>query len=283
MLGIYMNKLKIIRDNNLILTLKFKPPHKNYLESEGELDLMIDVGNGKYNFFDIVCLSTNEGFRQCLSKINAISWHGFYYKDNKEIKLPVIHFKEDGILKCSMRHTGIISVNEIFMFPICSFYLPQIMSRNKFKSIVSKSEDSIILRNDSSARIDIFVLPRFILLSDYMKSFSHSCLELLSDITIYDKSINCAIYNLPIDSEENRVINVFSLNEYSIIARTIYTNSTREGNLIKYFSTLFHDPNNVIDSIINRRFLIPEGNHIKSDFKSMRDNYNSEKNEFKNA
>jgi hypothetical protein len=276
-----MNKLRIIRNNKLIITMKFKFPDKRYNESKGDLDLMVDVGNGKNKYFDISCLSTPEGFRQCLAKINSISWHGFYYKDNKELKLPVIRFKENGIVKCHTRHTGIISMEEIYMFPICSFYIPQNISHYDFSKYLNHNNEFIVsLSDDNSARVDIFILPRFITFSDYMNNFSHSAIELVSDITLFDKSINCALYNLPIDSQDKMILNSFMINSYSIISRIIYTDTTREGNLIKYFSVLFHDPNNVIDRIMNRRYLFPKTSNDNPEFKLMRDRYNSERSEF---
>ena len=261
--------------------MKYKSPDIRYKDSKGDLDLMVDVGNRKKNYFEITCLSTHEGFRRCLAKINAISWHGFYFKDNNEIKLPIIKFKTNREVKCFTRHTGIISIKEIFMFPICSYYIPKNISCDKFSYYSNQvKEDLLILNNNSAARVDIFVLPRHLNFSDYLNKFSHSFIEIISDITIYDKSINCAIYNLPIDNKDNMELKFFDVNNYCIVTRTLYTNKTREGNLIEHFSVLFHDPNNVIERIVNRRYFFPDTNKSVPEFKSMLDRYNSEKMNF---
>ena len=277
-----MNKLKIIKNKKLLVTLKFKYPGEHCGDSEnseGGLDLMIDAGNGKKKYFEITCLSTVEGFLQCQSKISSISWHGFYYKDNKEIKLPIIRIKEDGKEKCYIRHTGIISMKEICLFPICSFYIPQNISVYNFSNYQNSKENVIELIQDYSARIDLFVLPRFMLFEKYINSFTHSFLELISDITMYDKSVNCPIQNLPIDSTNKSEIKSFVINNYTVVARIIYTMATREGNLIKNYSVLFHDPNNLIESVLSRRILYDDAKGEIQSFKMLKDIYINEKDE----
>jgi hypothetical protein len=272
------NKLRIIKNNKLIVTIKFQYPNqKHHNPFKDGLDLMVDAGNRKKKYFDMACISTPTGIKQCQAKINSISWHGFFYKDNKEIKFPIIRFKEDGILKCHTRFTDTISLERIIMFPICSFYIPQDISKYNFSNYTNINNEFIIeLTQDISARVDVFVLPQSISFEKYINNFTHSSLEIISDISLYDQSLNCAINSLPIESDNHLEIKNFVINNYTVIIRTIYTETTRERKIINGYSVLFHDPNNVINKVLNRRILYPDPKSLMPDYKLLMDIYKKE-------
>ena len=119
-----MNKsaksIRLTRNNRSLLHIRLNETLKKYNSDKGEVDIFIHAAKNMY--FDMACLQTEKGRIFCRATINKASWHGFFDKREKNVKLPVINFKDDNKKFCYVRHKGMVQQKNIFLFPICSVY-----------------------------------------------------------------------------------------------------------------------------------------------------------------
>jgi hypothetical protein len=123
-------------------------------------------------------------------------------------------------------------------------------------SIIKKNTNTykVKIDNRSNIRADFFVLPRGVSLKQFMENFDISFF-ILSDITLFNKSLNGPIEPLPVLTE-NIKIHHYKVNEWTLVIRLIYADKTREPELCGKYSILLHDPNDAMGMILNRRKLI---------------------------
>ena len=246
--------VKLIKNGRSLLRVRLKEVHKRYNSHKGEVDIFVDAA--KKMHFDQACLQTIKGRVFCESTVNSISWHGFYDNNKNKAKLPVINFKNNVKKVWCPRHKGVIQQKDVFLFPICSVYFP---SNINISNLPVTKENAkvykVIMDNRSNIRADFFVLPRGISIKQFMENFNISFF-ILYDITVFNKSLNGPIEPLPVLSEKDIIFQSFEIDKWTLFIRLIYTNKTREPELCEKYSILFHDPNNAIEMLLNRRKLI---------------------------
>jgi len=218
---------------------------------DGEVDIIID--SAKKIFFEKTILAKSSGFAHIDKPINNISWHGFYTKIENKIHLPVINFKSNREKVLCVRHDGTINQRDIFLFPICSIFIPNTFRNTNTSSINEESSHILLLETKTHIRIDFFVLPKTISVDKFFKKFSISMFYLDADITLFNKYFNGEYNPLPVASENDVVFKSFNINGWDVFIRILYTNKTREPDLIGRYSILFHDPNDSLNMILNRK------------------------------
>lgn len=245
--------VKLIKNGRSLLRVRLKEVAKSYNSHKGEVEIFIHAAKNMY--FDQAYLQTKEELVLCKSTVNSISWHGFYYNSKNDEKLPVIHFKNNDEKVWCPRHKGVIQQKDVFLFPICSVYFPSNMNTSAL-SIIKKNTNTykVKIDNRSSIRADFFVLPRGVSLKQFMENFDISFF-ILSDITLFNKSLNGPIEPLPALTE-NIKIHHYKVNEWTLVIRLIYADKTREPELCGKYSILLHDPNDAMEMLLNRRKLI---------------------------
>lgn len=251
--------IHVLINNYLAFRIKLVEVPKRYHSQLGEVDIFIDAAKNKY--FEKSVLCTPQGFQLSDNPINNISWHGFYALKNDQIKFPVINFKSDKAKVSTYRHTGTINQNDVFLFPICSLYIPSYFSNNNHSSFNKENSNIIYLESFMHSRIDFFVLPKIISLDRFFNDFMLSIFYFSADITIFNKYLNCELNNLPIKSNENMKLINFNLNGWDVLMRVLYTNETREPALIGTYSILFHDPFDSINTLLNRELVYQDINN----------------------
>jgi hypothetical protein len=246
--------VKLIKNGRSLLRVSLKEVPKSYNSYKGEVDIFIHAA--KKMRFDLACLQTIKGRIFCESTVNNISWHGFYDNSKSKVKLPVINFKiNDKKIWCP-RHKGVIKQKNVFLFPICSVYFPSNMNISALS--VTKDNTNIYkvkMDNHSNIRADFFVLPRDVSIKQFMENFDISFF-IFVDIPVFNKSLNGPIESLPVLSEKDIIFQSFEIDKWTLFIRLIYTNKTREPELCEKYSILFHDPNEAIEMLLNRRKLI---------------------------
>lgn len=246
-------KLKLRIAGKTLLQLKLKSIPRRYTPIQGEVDIVVEAA--KNAIFEKAAIQTQRGTSFVHAPVNYVSWHGFYDFKGIEIRLPVIRFHHDREVLKEVRHKGTINQKNIFFFPICSVYIPASFPLEKIsQSGLEKGTMEIVLREHSNVRIDFFVLPKGISSEDFFANFTISAFYLSADITVFDKSRNGELCGLPVSKPEDSVYLNFNIGGWAILARVLYTNLTREPELCNTYSILFHDPNNAIEMLLNRRF-----------------------------
>lgn len=250
--------IKIVKNNKCLIRIKLNQTPERYNTNKGEIDIIFDAKSKL--FFDLACIQTRCGKQCCKEPVNSVSWHGFYDERGGSIKPPVINFKHNNDKIWCYRHTGTINQRNIFLFPICSFYIPDQMKMNGIPDAQINAFDYIVeIDNRDNARIDFFVLPKGVTIRDFLSNFSISAIYLISDITVFNKNLNGELNFLPAP-EDNILLESTRLGEWDTFLRTIYTETTREPELCGKFSILFHDPNNTIDMLLDRFIGYPDDN-----------------------
>jgi hypothetical protein len=70
----------------------------------------------------------------------------------------------------------------------------------------------------------------------------------------------------------------YTIQSWSVLVRTVYSTHLRETDICNAYSILFHDPNDAIQMLLNRKLAYPNGNGgVNWDF--MEDRYRREKTE----
>lgn len=267
-----------MRNGMCLLTLKINRVNRNkYQDAQGELDIMIDAA--KQNFFKTACLQTRYGRMPMPIKINAVSWHGFYFSRNGDIQLPVINFKRElgkkvKPSKIQIRHSGTVNQENIFAFPICSLYVPKYIPLAKKGFELSSQDQMVELQPNSNARIDFFILPEGISANSFIENYSISIFYFVADITIFNKAMNGSFEFIPVAPQSRDFqFETLTIGNHDVIVRTIYTDYTREFELNGTYSILVHDPNDTIDMILNRYIAYED-----SELLSMRERHEHEVN-----
>jgi hypothetical protein len=155
------SKIYVVRDNKILFRLKIKEPDKDKYDSyDGELNILMD--GIKNHPFDNLYFQRDDHKEKFKKSIYKVSWHGFSYNQNGNIKMPVINLKNKKVLE--IRHEGKIKNVKLFPFPICSLYIPKNFFDNsiKFQKIQDGiPKDNIInVKKDVFSRIDFFILPK---------------------------------------------------------------------------------------------------------------------------
>lgn len=239
--------LKLTNNNHYLFKFKVNETPQRYNSQKGEVDIFISIPNSIN--FENVCIQTEIGKKYFENSINKVSWHGFYAEINDKINLPVIRFKNNLNEVIEIRHKGTVNQKDIFLFPICSVYIPKNINWDQLPGI---SEDEklhqIEIANDRIIRIDFFVLPKIISIEKFMSDFSLSIYYFVGDITLFDKSKNGYFFILSTNDIELKSVR---LNNWDVLMRFVYI-ETLEPQFDNTFSILFHDPNDAIEMLLNR-------------------------------
>lgn len=272
--------VKLIKNNRSLLRVRLKEVARKYNSRKGEVEIFVHAA--KKMHFDQAYLQTEKGLVLCESTVNLISWHGFYDNSKSKAKLPVINFKNNNKKVWCPRHKGVIQQKDIFLFPICSVYFPSNMNTSALSSIKENTNTyKVKMDNRSNIRADFFVLPRDVTFKQFMENFDISFF-ILYDITLFNKSLNGPIGPLPVLSEKDIIFRYFEIDKWTLFIRLIYTNKTREPELCGKYSILFHDPNDAIEMLLNRRKLIKNNtnSYTINPFKQI---YKNDLKKFKNS
>lgn len=148
------NKIYVVRDNKILFRLKIKEPDKDKYDSyDGELDIMMD--GIKNHPFDNLYFQRDNHKEKFEKSIYKVSWHGFSYNQNGNIKMPVINLKNQKNQKdLEIRHEGKIKNDKLFPFPICSLYIPKNFFDNSIK--FQKIQNGISKDNIINVKKDVF-------------------------------------------------------------------------------------------------------------------------------
>lgn len=253
--------IKILNDNKCLFRFKLNETPERYNSHQGEVDIILEPA--KNNYFEKTSIQ-EKTFRKQLSKpVDSISWHGFYDNREKDVKIPVIRFKHNGKVFYQYRHTGTICQRNIFLFPICSVYIPVTLYISDLPSeLPEQKTEYIFIKDNENVRIDFFVLPKnisvdeFTYLSPYVQLFS-----LIADISVFNKSLNGELINLKENPEYNIDFCKSKVLAWDVFIRFVYYKiHTSELDLCKHYSVLFHDPNDTIDMLLNHKIAFPNEN-----------------------
>ena len=268
-----MNKIKflrLVRNGKTLLRFKLRETHIKYNSPKGEVDITIN-STSKHIPFQKACIQTSFGHRHIQGTVQYISWHGFYTTQDEKIKMPVINF-HNGSLITDHRHAGTINQNDVFLFPICSVYLPKNIEAGFKQNDFPKDITAIFpLNNTTGARVDFFVLPKSVRMADFMQNYTHSMFIITADISIFDKSLNGIFQPLPTAPE----IMFYTLGDWDVVVRVIYANHFKETDMHQYYSVLCHDPNDALDMLLKRRIIYPNADGTEH-FSSFQERYDDE-------
>ncbi len=165
--------IRVLRNGKSLLRFKLQETPAKYNTLKGEVDIIIESANDQTPF-QKACIQTAFGHRCMQETIRYVSWHGFYAAHGELINFPVINFHK-GSQKIEHRHTGTINQDDVFLFPICSVYLPKNIEAGFQQSIFPQDITAVIPLNDEvNARVDFFVLPKSIKIADFMQNFTHA-------------------------------------------------------------------------------------------------------------
>ncbi len=244
--------IRLIKNGKSLLRFKLQETPLKYNTLKGEVDIIIDSASKKTPF-EKACIQTAVGRQFVQSPVNYVSWHGFYATSSDLIRFPVINF-HNGTQKKEHRHTGTINQNDLFLFPICSVYIPKEMETKSLNNYLPiDNTETITLIDSTNARIDFFVLPKSIKMIDFSKNFSHSIFVFLADISIFDKSLNGMFQTLPVDGKNPPLFQSFTIHDWDVIVRVVYATRFRETDVDQHYSILFHDPNDALVMLLNRK------------------------------
>lgn len=246
-------KLILLKKDRSILKFIVKPAKKS---KYGQVDIMID-GIKKKHFENVVAGNYYRHYSFPDSKINAISWHGYYeIRDDNNINMPKIHFKnESGSERIVSRepHIGTINAEEPFAVPICSLFVPANMNleeieKSEYPISLESRVHKVNLDSTKNKRIDIFVTPLGIS-GDFILRSSLKYVYDFADIKLFNTGIFEPLRE--IGESEDIDIQLIKLNNgHEIIIRTVgdQLNNSLEGT----YSLLLHDPNDAYNRIANR-------------------------------
>lgn len=247
-----VKKLKLRMAGRTLLKLKLQETPRRYNSLEGEVDIIFDAANR--SCFDMAAIQTRQGRALVCGPVNYVSWHGFYALQDREIRLPVINFHHNRKVIKEVRHRGTVKQKDIFFFPICSVYIPADFPLESVGlSKLEKDTIGIELHEHSSARVDFFVLPKGVSAKEFIGNFTISAFYFFADITVFDKSRNGELCGLPVNKPEDSVFSMVNIGGWDVFVRVLYTRLTREPELCNTYSILFHDPNDAIEMLLNRR------------------------------
>lgn len=221
--------IKIIKDSRVLLRIKIQAVPNRYNSHKGEVDIFIDAAKNKY--FDVACLQTINGRVECGKAINA---DGFYDEREDKIKLPVINFKDNQRKIWCPRHNGVIKKENVFLFPICSTYIPADIKLDNIPNMIDDGNSHVVeINNCCNVRVDFFVLPKSMPLQHFLSNLTISLFYFKADITIFDKSNNGAFLSLPIKAKEDVEFKFVKINGWDtlICCGHLYTSigETRDG------------------------------------------------------
>lgn len=263
--------IRVLRNGKSLLRFKLQETPAKYNTLKGEVDIIIESASDKTPF-QKACVQTAFGHRCMQETVRYASWHGFYAAQGESIKFPVINF-HNGSQKIEHRHTGTINQNDVFLFPICSVYLPKNIEAGLQKSVFPKDITAIFeLNNGSNARVDFFVLPKSVKFADFMRNYTHSIFLAVADISIFDKSLNGMFQPLPIKPE----LRFYTVGDWDIVIRVIYAGCFKETDMNPYYSILFQDPNDALEMLLRRRIAYPNDDGTLS-WSSFQERYDKEK------
>lgn len=253
-----VKKLKLKMAGRTLLKLKLQETPRRYNSLEGEVDIIFEAANR--TFFDKAAIQTSQGRTLVCGPVNYVSWHGFYALHDREIKFPVINFHHNREVIKEIRHRGTVNQKDIFFFPICSVYIPADFPLERVgSSKLEKDTFEIELREHYSARVDFFVLPKGVSAKGFFENFTISEFYFTADITVFDKSRNGELNGLPVNNLEDATFRIVDICGWDVFVRVLYTRLTREQELCNTYSILFHDPNDAIEMLLDRRRITLEG------------------------
>jgi hypothetical protein len=249
------NKIYVVKDNKILFRVKIKEPDKDkYNDFDGELDIMMD--GIKNHPFDKLYFQRDNYKEKYKRSIFNVSWHGFSYNRNGNIKMPVIHLKNQKNKKeLKIRHKGKIKSDKLFPFPICSLYIPKKFYDNsiKFQKIQKEiSEENIIsLKNDVFSRIDFFILPKNYSANEFFMT-STFLLFMASDNTLFSREYHGEVRKL----KKYHPYKSLSVINHDVFYRIVENEETYLKELDNTYSLFIHNPNNSFEVIYNRLAMI---------------------------
>jgi len=258
------NKIYVVRDNKILFRLKIKEPDKDkYYSYDGELDIMMD--GIKNHPFDNLYFQKDNHKEKFEKSIYKVSWHGFSYNQNGNIKMPVINLKnQNNQTILEIRHKGKIKNDKLFPFPICSLYIPKNFFDNsiKFQKIQTgiPKENIINVKKDVFSRIDFFILPKNYSTNDFfMTSVFH--LYLTTDNTLFSREYHGEVRKL----KEYYPYKSLKIIDHDILYRIIENEETYLPELDNTYSLFIHNPNNPFEVLYNRLAMIGEDRYFLRD------------------
>lgn len=269
------NKIYVVRDNKILFRLKIKEPDKDKYDSyDGELDIMMD--GIKNHPFDSLYFQRDNHKEKLKKSIYKVSWHGFSYNQNGNIKMPVINLKNQKNQKdLEIRHEGKIKNDKLFPFPICSLYIPKNFFDNsiKFQKIQDGiPKDNIInVKKDVFSRIDFFILPKNYSANDFFLTLA-SLLYLISDNTLFSREYHGEVRKL----KKYHPYKSLKIIDHDILYRIVENEETYLPELDNTYSLFLHNPNNSFDVLYNRLTKIGEDRYL------LRDEHDKELEKIKN-
>jgi hypothetical protein len=269
------NKIYIVRNNKILFRLKIKDPDKDkYNSYDGELDIMMD--GIKNHPFDNLYFQRDNYKEKFKKSIYNVSWHGFSYNHNGNIRMPVIHLKNKKNKKeLEIRHKGKIKNDKLFPFPICSLYIPKKFYDNsiKFQKLQKgiPEENIIHLKDNVFSRIDFFILPKNYNAIDF-KDTTTFLGYLFSDNTLFSREYHGEFRKL----KKCHPYKSLKIINHDILYRIVKNEETYLPELDNTYSLFIHNPNNSFEVIYNRLTII--GN----DRSSLRDEHDKELEKIRN-
>ncbi len=153
---------------------------------KGEVDIVIDAD--KKNTFKKVIIQLPDKQNTYEANITSCSWHGYYLREEGVIKEPVIHLKSGRHYLEKYRHTGTVTHEKVFLFPICSIHIPNDYNFANSKEI-GKYSHKIFNIPYLQISIDVFVLPKTIKKDDFVRLEAFRFYQ--QDINFFTRQSRC--------------------------------------------------------------------------------------------
>lgn len=181
--------LFILYQKKIIFRIKLKAAEDSL---RGEVDIVIDSGG---NAFRKGIIQLPDRQRCVEADISSCSWHGYYKRQEDQIKKPVIHFKSGRNYLLRFEHAGTITHEKVFLFPVCSVYVPEDYGRLCHKPAVPEDPKKIFDVPYLPIRIDLFVLPKGMEKDDFVRLTAFTFYQ--QDIIFFTHQFNCAYLGDP--------------------------------------------------------------------------------------
>lgn len=241
------NKIVVLKNGKRIFSLKNGSPPKPSLLGETDIMLETRLGRQALYFSHVVAGNFFRHYTSPETKINAISWHGYYEKINEKLVwTPIIHLKDGHTKIDELWHLGSINAEEPFAFPLCSLFIPRNMNVDHLG--VSKRDQQwhcIDVEEETDVRLDIFVLAGNLSIAQLQKSpigFVYRFVDI--------EAFNTGEFEPLIDSVEFEMAH--DINGHDILIRSVTSSNQLFHELEGSFSLLIHDPNDAYNRLFDR-------------------------------
>lgn len=250
------DKIVFLKEGKKIFQFSIKSPVDSML---GETDIMIDTGKEMY--FDHVILGNYfRHYKKSEDKINSISWHGYFKRENKKILLPPkVHLKRHSKYVDQVFHFGTMNQDEPIAFPVCSIYIPPQLDIQHIGKTQKEHQFNTYIdvpKVNNEIRCDFFILPKGLTINQFKKSPVYLLYE-FSDIGIFNTPeeghnvlLNSEMYELPNIGSHDVLLRVVkdpkNLDYGRDDNKQIYEEVSKE------YSIIINEPNDSYHRIIDR-------------------------------